>query len=74
MENFAKKSSPAKGLAVVAEAEDALVSCLLQSTDGPRSRRTMGGKHYGCTDLTHLSVMARLFLDSSHDSLGLIVR
>jgi len=50
MENFAKKSSPAKGLAVVAEAEDALVSCLLQSTDGPRSRRTMGGKHYGCTD------------------------
>ena len=47
--NFAKKtSSPLQqqSLAVVAEAEDALVSCLLQSAaDAPRSRRTMGGKH-----------------------------
>jgi len=43
-ENFAKKSSSTKGLPVVAEAEDALVSCLLQSADGWRSRRTMGGK------------------------------
>ena len=46
MENFAKKSSSsAVGLSVVSEAEDALVNCLLQPTNGPRSRRTIGGEH-----------------------------